>query len=981
MIAETHRWAGTTLALLIALAGTPSPAATQVVYCDARAQGANDGSSWVNAHNDLQSALSRVSTGAEVRIAQGVYTPDVQAGPTRPTRPSQPYWGPGETPASGDREASFRIPPGAVVKGGYAGCMAAEPNERNISRYETILSGDLKGNDVELQDFEWQSLFEYVTHPSLEDNSLTVLLIDDNQYISTVLDGVTITGGFADGGAQGQLNTGAIPSPTPSTDGAGVFITGADPVFIRCTFRRNVTRSALQGAAGGAGVTCIGNSRATFRECSFKENIVFGQSAGAYGAAVLTQASEPNFVDCRFESNVVAGLNASCGGGALANFFGRPTLTRCYFGGDAALESRGGAVLTAGQGLASFDDCAFEGNLADFGGAVCSEDSGSAAFEDCIFLRNEAVNTGHGGAAFLNDGSLTADRCYFVGNVAAAQGGAISGNDAANLYSCLLSGNSAPKGGACFAEQGASLRLANCTVSANQASLQGGGLFSMGGLGGIRNCIFWGDLPDEIYLMETGATINFSNIQGPSTPLGGTGNISADPLFQDPAGPDGVVGTMDDDYGLALGSPCIDAGSDTDLSAMSMTDLDGEPRISGAHADMGAYEFHGPLQYYVDAAFGDDSNSGGSPQRAFATIQRGVNAAQSGYSVLVFPGLYREAIRFKGKAITLTGTAGAPILEAPGDYAVSFYTAEGPASILKNFVIANSDVGIFLASSSPTIHNVTVAGNEFGISAYAGARPDIKNCILWGNRAGDLFGCRARYSCVERGSDGPANTTDDPLFADAENGDYHLLSRKGRYVPAYGLWSFDDRTSPCVDAGSPATDFSGERMPNGACVNMGAFGGTREASMSDWPLVGDVNHDRIVDFRDMAVVEGQWLMKLPSEELPLDPPLICDEPPLPNPAQWAPDGLPREFLLGTGRLDWGAEMKAAQATSPCGPVEYYFECQDHLQFDSGWQTDRTYTVLVERRNQALQFRVSARDQYGNTTEWSSWAPAIPRSSE
>lgn len=979
MRAETYRRVGAAFALLIALAGTPSLAATRVFYCDARAQGANDGSSWVNAYKSLQTALAAPSTGAEVRVAQGTYTPDVQAWPTRPPRPGS---GPGTTVASGDREGSFKIPAGAVIKGGYAGCTAADPDERVISRYETILSGDLKGNDIELKDFEWQSLFEYVTHPSLEDNSLTVVTIDDNQDSSTILDGVTITGGFADGGTQGQPNTGDIPSFLPFTDGAGAFIANADPVFIRCTFYRNVTRSALQGAAGGAGVVCAGGDASpTFRECSFKENIVFGQSAGVYGAGALIGASGPNFVDCTFTGNVVAGLDASCGGGALANFQGWPKLTRCYFGGNAALQSRGGAVLIGDKGRAFFEDCTFEGNTADFGGALCGEGEGGAAVTDCIFLRNEAVNAGHGGAAFLNHSWLSADCCYFVGNVAAVQGGAISGNERSYLYSCLFSGNSAPKGGACFAEQGGSLRLVNCTVSANQASERGGGLYSRGGIEGIRNCIFWGDLPDEIYLMETGAWIAFSDIQGGSPALGGGANMSADPLFQDPAGPDGVAGTMDDDYRLSLGSPCIDAGLDIDVSETWMFDLDGEPRLAGAHVDMGAYEFHGPLHYYVDAAFGDDSNSGGSAQRAFATIQRGINAAQSGYSVLVFPGLYSEAIRFKGKAITLAGTDGAPILEAPGDYAVSFYTAEGPTSVLKNFVITNSDVGIFIAGSSPTIHNVTVAGNEFGISAYAGAKPDIKNCILWGNRDGDLFGCRARYSCLERGSDGPANITEDPLFADAENDDYHLLSRKGRYVPAYGLWSFDDRTSPCVDAGSPATDFSGERMPNGACVNMGAFGGTSEASMSDWPLAGDVNHDRIVDFRDLAIVEGQWLMGLPSEELPLDPPIVCDEPPQPDPAQWAPDGLPREVLLGTGRMDWGAQMKAAQATSPCGPVEYYFECADHPQFDSGWQSDRTYTVRVGQANQALEFRVRAQDQYGNKTQWSLWAPAIPRSGQ
>ncbi|MCA9432047.1 MAG: hypothetical protein KC940_16160, partial [Candidatus Omnitrophica bacterium] len=68
------------------------------------------------------------------------------------------------------------------------------------------------------------------------------------------------------------------------------------------------------------------------------------------------------------------------------------------------------------------------------------------------------------------------------------------------------------------------------------------------------------------------------------------GNIDADPLFVDP---------KNGDYRLRYGSPCIDAGAETDL----MTDLDGNPRpvdIIGLGCDgpdtfdMGAYEFQSP---------------------------------------------------------------------------------------------------------------------------------------------------------------------------------------------------------------------------------------------------------------------------------------------------------------------------------------------------------------------------------------------------
>ncbi|UCG46920.1 MAG: hypothetical protein JSU94_15640 [Phycisphaerales bacterium] len=161
--------------------------------------------------------------------------------------------------------------------------------------------------------------------------------------------------------------------------------------------------------------------------------------------------------------------------------------------------------------------------------------------------------------------------------------------------------------------------------------------------------------------------------------------------------------------------------------------------------------------YHVDKN-GDDNNDGLSRETAFATIQKGIDTADAGDTVLIWPGLYNESINFKGRAITLKSAADAAIIEAPGADAVTFHAGEGPASVLKNFVIRNSGLAISLNyGSSPTISNLTIVDNDFGIAAYENSNPDISNCIFADNRDGNLFGCTARYSC------GAGQPADEPI--------------------------------------------------------------------------------------------------------------------------------------------------------------------------------------------------------------------------
>ena len=106
----------------------------------------------------------------------------------------------------------------------------------------------------------------------------------------------------------------------------------------------------------------------------------------------------------------------------------------------------------------------------------------------------------------------------------------------------------------------------------------------------------------------------------------------------------------------------------------------------------------------------------------------------------------------------------------------------------------------------------------------------------------------------------------DPLFADPNNGDYHLKSQGGRWDPNSGSWVIDEVTSPCIDAGDPNTPIGNEPFPNGGIINMGAYGGTTEASKSyfgeplcETIITGDINGDCKVDFEDILILLLHWL--------------------------------------------------------------------------------------------------------------------------
>lgn len=127
----------------------------------------------------------------------------------------------------------------------------------------------------------------------------------------------------------------------------------------------------------------------------------------------------------------------------------------------------------------------------------------------------------------------------------------------------------------------------------------------------------------------------------------------------------------------------------------------------------------------------------------------------------------------------------------------------------------------------------------------------LKNCISWGNTNPDLQ-IEIRTKCgvpriltehlsilqggwyTDGGIDDLPCLVIDPNFADPQAGDFHLKSEAGRWDPALQQWVPDEVTSPGVDAGDPAAPVGLEPAPNGNIINLGAYGGTPEASKSTY---------------------------------------------------------------------------------------------------------------------------------------------------
>jgi hypothetical protein len=364
-------------------------AAETIIYVDGSASGANNGSSWVDAYNYLQDALTDANTAekpTEILIAQGLYTPDRSTG---------------FTPGSSGLE--FHLLNGVTIRGGFAGFGSIEPDVRNIEVYKTILSGDLSGDDAVVTNHE-----DLSGEPTRAENSYIVVDGSDTDQ-TAVLDGVTITAG-----------------------GTNLRIRYGDPTIMNCTFTN--ARRGMDNMRGSSTLTnctftghwwnAIGQHDGvlTLTDCLFSGNS--GTSVDSHFNAELTLRN------CTFVDNVMHSRGA-------INFWGENLrLYNCEFRNN--IGSRVAGVSTVGEVDFIAEDCTFTGNF----GMSIDHSTGRMVVSNCVFAGN--IEGSRSGGIYSRSPYTTIRNCTFSGNSSDNDGSALELSRGGKVSNCILWGNSSP---------------------------------------------------------------------------------------------------------------------------------------------------------------------------------------------------------------------------------------------------------------------------------------------------------------------------------------------------------------------------------------------------------------------------------------------------------------------------------------------------------------------------------------------------------
>ncbi len=260
-----------------------------IIYVDAAAVGSNDGSSWTDAYNHLQDALAEASVTpghVDIHVAQGVYAPDSSSA---------------ISPGVSNRAATFQLISNVSLRGGYAGFGEPDPSVRDVVAYETILTGDLSGNDMVVNDLQGPGN----ESPRSENSYHVVTCIGTDQ--TALLDGFTITAGQADS---------LVVSGTPPHRGrgGGMYNEESSPTLINCTFSANYAKD------GGGMYNC--RSYPILTNCTFVANRADGNGGG-----MCSEKSGPTLTNCTFSMN--AGMSLGDGGGMYNGPGCSPILVNC----------------------------------------------------------------------------------------------------------------------------------------------------------------------------------------------------------------------------------------------------------------------------------------------------------------------------------------------------------------------------------------------------------------------------------------------------------------------------------------------------------------------------------------------------------------------------------------------------------------------------------------------------------------------------
>jgi hypothetical protein len=249
---------------------------------------------------------------------------------------------------------------------------------------------------------------------------------------------------------------------------------------------------------------------------------------------------------CKFIDNFAMDV-----GGAYSTYQGSPSFLNCIFIGNEALAG-GSAIILSANNIVNFTvrNCVFENNTTNPVSQVIYYEGGTGSIVNCDFRNNT------GAAVETYSGTLAFHTCRVVGGTAEiaavnSYGGTVT------ITNSVIAGNS---GASVYMFDG-TLVIRNSTIVSDGAPAIDVPMGSNPTIPVIRNSVIaGGTLPGS-------SDAQYSCLP---FPIAGAGNVTGDPRFVNPqAG----------DWRLGEGSPAIDSGDSTSLTADTY-DLDGDGNIA-----------------------------------------------------------------------------------------------------------------------------------------------------------------------------------------------------------------------------------------------------------------------------------------------------------------------------------------------------------------------------------------------------------------
>jgi parallel beta-helix repeat protein len=627
----------------------------------------------------------------------------------------------------------------ASVRGGEVWVQASTYYEQITLCPFTYLYGGFAGSETTREERDWTA--NITTLDGQQQGS--VVSVRAGQQISTI-DGFTISNGRTDGAGGGVYVQGGSPTVANNTITGNTAIKGGGLCLISSS--ATVTNNTLTGNSAD----CGGGLYLASYTATIAYNTIVGNSADL-GGGVYAEESAPTITNNTITNN---------GGAGLYFLNSAPTITANIINRNSAPDG-GGVCLSSST--ATITDNTIVGNGADDGGGLYLSSSSGTIANNTI-IGNCASS---GGGLFINSSSPTIVGNRISGNIADRQGGGLSVcRSSPTIENNTITGNDAASGGGLYLYT-FSPTIVNNTITGNNAD-GGGGLYVDYALPTIANTIVSFN-SSGVLLRGTSNTPSLwrncvygnqeYDYDGLADPTGIDGNISADPLLADLR------------YGnvhIQPDSPCVDAGSDVDVS--TEFDMDGKPRIESAAVDIGADESDGTLWHagpYVIVRVsptGDDANNGSSWPLAKRTVQAGTNLASAlGGEVWVQAGTYEECITLHPYAYLYGGFAGSETSQQERDWVSNITALDGQqqgsvvtaraghrVSAIDGFTITNGTGtmssshtrggGLYVDRSSPLITNNTITNSKAqdgGGMFLAESSAAILNNTFKGNTAAD----------------------------------------------------------------------------------------------------------------------------------------------------------------------------------------------------------------------------------------------------